>query len=810
MQLLGSYNSTFQAFYYQQLLSLYQQAVANGQYQGTVFNEAAIQTIIAASKAITEIPVETAGDIVIDDSLNHPLDLLSAVYTALISETNAYTSVADSLISVAEKDTVLLDQLIAGASLNNWVQQQIPITGETVQFSWDFQTGQGRTDSVIADQDPANGVIYPLNTPTGVFLDVTVPDLHGGLTPPVTSTIIQPKEMIWTWTPAPGEQSQDIYGSDWAELDLLETNPLINFLPNPTTQVLLPEGGTVNNVFNIQGVSNGGSLPIYVQTLFTPRRNIAVIAPTNEVQDGSFENGGMVWTLGTDWSIDTTGNAHTGVNCARLTYNPSHGYLVSAPIPVTASQQVYVEFWMKSISAVGTLNTYISCQDTNSNEISQVFMPTLTPSQTYEMISSVLTITNDIRITKCQIKMIGGADFVSGAWYVDDFRIHTPITVSPYPVDPDSVSVYTTKADGSPSTVYLLEEGYVTDSLGEVTIMDVPDGGNITIRFTEGYPSYQCSINGTNWSPIIMLDPSRPYPDNATSFEPIVIGVDNNDNRTLFPITDEEGIPTGLTIQMIGRPLYEYLLIVTTPAQSNYGATAMLEVDLATPSYINGIQLSPYSEFPITLTQVQTQSFNDNTIQTVSVGQSLIDRPMTITFPTQLVRKIFLTCYQQNYTLSNYEVQAPNQLSIDTFASLQSSLPLQAQTAVRSTPSFYTGAEYIFGFENIAGVNNVPNLPGVFVSGPWTVNGVPEVISLSTDQVGTISYYLCFKAYDANEVTQDEQLFGYALTPGTPIVFPYSVAPNTLNIDHVDVYLKIVLRSANAICDKFLIQTTVT
>lgn len=808
MELLGSYNSTFQAFYYEQLLALYQQAIANGQFQSSLFNEAAIQTIIAASQEIAQLPVETAGDIVIDDSLNHPTDLLTAVYTALALEANAYTEEATKLISVAEKDTVLLDQLISGASLSSWVEQQVPLVGNIVSFSWDFETGQGKTDSVITNEDPTNGVIYSANTPTGVSLDITVPDTHGGISPPVKATVISPKQMSWSWVPIEGEQSQDIYGSNWAELDLLEMSPLINFLPNPTTQVILPQSGTISGVFNVQGISTGGSLPVYIQTVFNPRRNTTTATPINGLTDGSFELGGGTWNLGTDWSIDNTGKARTGVTCVRFTFNPSFGILTSQSMPIGAQQQVYVGLWSKSIGATGTLQTYLSCLDTNGVEVSQVFLPSITPTTAYQQLATVLTITNDPRIVAFKVK-VQGINFTAGAWYLDDFVVHLPITLSSYPVDPDNVSVYTLKANGLPSTVYLIEEDYVMDSIGSLTFMGLADGGSpLTVRFTEGYPAYRCSINSVNWSPYIMLDPARPYPDGSTIFEPIIIGLDGSGSRTLFPITDEEGVPTGLTIQLIGRPLYEYYFIVTTPAQSNYGATAILEIDLATPAYINGLQLSPYSEFPITLTQVQTESFTDNTIQTVSVGQSIIDKPMTLSFPTQLVRKVYLTCYQPNYTLSTYQVEAPNQLSIDTFASLQSVLPLRAQSVVRSVPQYFTGAEYIFAFEEIAGVNNVPSLPGIFVSGGWTVNGTPEVISLSTVDIGTISYYLCFIAYDANEVRQDEQLQGIPITPGSPMVFPFATAPSNLNIDHVDVFLKIALRSANAICDKFLIQVT--
>jgi hypothetical protein len=56
------------------------------------------------------------------------------------------------------------------------------------------------------------------------------------------------------------------------------------------------------------------------------------------------------------------------------------------------------------------------------------------------------------------------------------------------------------------------------DDSGQVTFKSVPDGLTLSVRFTELYPGYQCSINEKDWSPIIMLDASHPYAEGEAGF----------------------------------------------------------------------------------------------------------------------------------------------------------------------------------------------------------------------------------------------------------------------------------------------------
>src|SRR5208282_4723631 len=118
------------------------------------------------------------------------------------------------------------------------------------------------------------------------------------------------------------------------------------------------------------------------------------------------------------------------------------------------------------------------------------------------------------------------------------------IQLSNYNVTANTVQVYTA------SKVYTAGIDFSVSDYGVLTV--IPTGSLVgvtcTILFQEFFPAYQCSIDGTNYSPVFMLDPARPYPDDTKNFIPIDIQGSN------FPLTDELGVPLGLYIQMVGIP----------------------------------------------------------------------------------------------------------------------------------------------------------------------------------------------------------------------------------------------------------------
>ena len=864
MQLLGPYNSNLQAFHYQELLALYTAAIAAGGFAGNAtFNEAAIQTLIQQSQDFTTLPLASAGQRVTDDSINYPLALLTARYNAIVAESNDFTSRAQGLISVLEKDTGLLDQLLAGADLQKWLSEQ-PVLEPSAKFSWNYGMGNGPASGQITKADPANGVLYPTDCPVGTFLDVFDGSVATGLVAPASTKTVTTQDLIWTWTPITnGEQSEALYGPQWAELNLLEDFPIINFLPNPLVQTILPSGGSVTGVFSIGGMVAGGSIPIFIRTIFNPRRNNIVLAPQNAISDASFEAGGATWTFGVGWALSNDGNAHTGSYYAKktpltawssvttyiggdsvsylgreytsLTTNTdsipnipqntdwSSGGVVSTvsvlksqTFPLGPLNQVYVEGWIKNLAADGLLSISLVCLDVHGDEISPpVSIPSVSAATDYLEVTEVLQALDMSNVVAGQIQIwVFGQTM--GAWAFDDLRVHLPQNLSSYVVNQDDVAVYIPQSNGLPQNVFFSQQDFVVDDISNITFMGLTDGTEYTVRFTENYPAYQCSVNELVWSPIVMLDPLRPYPDTETAFDPIQITVDPTDSRTLFPITDETGVPTGLTLKVLSQPLFQYYFQVTTPATPQYGATAILEVDLATPTYMNALQISPFTEYPMRLIKVETQSFTADTRQTVGVPNALIDRPMVLTFPTTLLSKVFLTLYQENYTLDTLVAEPPDALRRDTLVALQAVLPFNVRRPSRAVPVNFTGAQYTLGLEDVAGQAEAAILPGVFIAGPHHFIGCPDVFRFDADffdelpSVEDFDIYLCWKAYDSSDVILDEELVGYEIEPGECAVWPFpvpSIFPR-INVDHVDIFLKFVFRSSEVVLQQYLLQVS--
>ena len=63
----------------------------------------------------TGIPAIPAGTRATADSLNYPLSLLTARYAAIVNENEDFLSRINQFLSVLEKDSLLVDQLIAAA-----------------------------------------------------------------------------------------------------------------------------------------------------------------------------------------------------------------------------------------------------------------------------------------------------------------------------------------------------------------------------------------------------------------------------------------------------------------------------------------------------------------------------------------------------------------------------------------------------------------------------------------------------------------------------------------------------------------------
>jgi hypothetical protein len=95
---------------------------------------------------------------------------------------------------------------------------------------------------------------------------------------------------------------------------------------------------------------------------------------------------------------------------------------------------------------------------------------------------------------------------------------------------------------------------------------------------------------------------------------------------------------------------------------------------------------------------------------------------------------------------------------------------------------------------------------GVFIAGPYRVSTCPTVIRLDVDYIGSVSFYVCFKAYDGAGALKDLNIQGVSIAAGSAMVFPFASLLTLSTVDHVDIYLKIVHRSADALVNRFLVQ----
>lgn len=369
------------------------------------------------------------------------------------------------------------------------------------------------------------------------------------------------------------------------------------------------------------------------------------------------------------------------------------------------------------------------------------------------------------------------------------------IQLSPYNVTANTVKVFT------PSNVYVPGLDYIMNDHSVLTIVSTGAlvGMDFSILFEEYFPAYQCSIDQTNWSPIFMLDPLKPYPDDTVDFLPIDI------QNSKFPLSDELGVPLGLFIQMIGVPTSELLLLITTPGSQVYGEHSKLTITLQRAVYMNGLQLEPFTNFPAVIQSIVAYGFTDNIQTTVLDIPILLDRSMIIKFPRQLTRKFVINFYQQNYSLKEYVIEGHDALRRNTLADLQSTLPFSVQRPVPAIPRHFEGALYEFGVKNIVAVDDQVNLPGVFVSGPHRVKGMPEIIRLDADlenMPGVTDVYLAYLAYDGNEQVLDQDEIAFVI--GSVIKYP-----SVIVADHVDFFIKFVLRNELSIAKKIQLQVTI-
>jgi hypothetical protein len=248
------------------------------------------------------------------------------------------------------------------------------------------------------------------------------------------------------------------------------------------------------------------------------------------------------------------------------------------------------------------------------------------------------------------------------------------------------------------------------------------------------------------------------------------------------------------------------LLRIETRADTNFGVSGILEVEFDRPGYYNALRLTPFVNMPIRLKMIQAEGMLTQNDSPIFEGDMLIDRPVSIRFADAngdpiYVRRLYLTVYQPNYSLKEHLVNPADQLRQESLARLQTVLPFSDRPVQGAVPMSLVGAQYELGLRDIAGERYNPAGPCVFVSGPFAIDGMPEVIRLDTETTGDMDCYLYCRPAGAAD-TQKVHRFrdGAALS--------FRDAWGGAAFTKCDLYLKWVFRSDDAVLTRFLLQVT--
>ena len=172
------------------------------------------------------------------------------------------------------------------------------------------------------------------------------------------------------------------------------------------------------------------------------------------------------------------------------------------------------------------------------------------------------------------------------------------------------------------------------------------------------------------------------------------------------------------------------------------------------------------------------------------------------------IRKLFLTLLQQNYALTEQTVNPADQFRRDSLAQLQAVIPFTTRRIDASTPQRLVGAQYEFGLRGISAEKQTFGGTGVLVSGPFGLDGCPEIVRVDMDCSGPVSCYLYCKIYDGSGNQPQPMMVGPAL-PGAAISFPDFVATlSSPTIANVEFFLKWVIGDETAVLRRYLLQVS--
>lgn len=380
-----------------------------------------------------------------------------------------------------------------------------------------------------------------------------------------------------------------------------------------------------------------------------------------------------------------------------------------------------------------------------------------------------------------------------------DMEIGSAVRVSNYRILVDDLDISDDTKYYFRGIDYLVTDGFLVQPLKGMF------NKTLSVSFTEYYPAVQFSVNGKNWSTPLMLDPERPTPDfQNTSNDHLV-----KDGK--FLITDETGYKTGLFLSVVKTISREFTVSVQNARPdtgAGFGLPATLEIEFDKPFYLNGVHLTPFTNFPSHLRSIYAEGLLGSNPQYVWTGNHLIDTEQEVLFSRREVLKLKLTFWQETYSIKDHLVDDESRQKTEALIALQSVLPVKVRQSHYPVTRQYTGCQYEYGFREIQGLytsfaeENLKGASVFFTSGPYRVEGVPDIIRLDLQSSGSVPVSIVSREHNADGVTEDDVK--------TTVVSgePYSYTKVRTGAQSVELFVEMSLDTAESVAKRFCLQVT--
>lgn len=286
-ELLGKYDSTLALTQWEELLTLVRSGMSSGEYAGgSLFTQDAVNSLLAQAQDFSALPVPSEGQRAYADTVNYPLSLLEARFSAVAGEKDKFLAALKQYISVLTLDAQQIDRLLSAAEMVFW-QSRLPKLQGAQVFAYDVLSTHGPQSVTVDQTDPATGKVY--TDPDGNLLplsDVSFGQSSyiGGLGAPLISkTVHSAMRLRWDLLkPAIAPEHTEVLidqDNTWASLAILPSEPLLQY-SNPAVSVILPASQTGGKVIRLRGTPREGNLQVTVKIQFVPRQKLFTFTPT--------------------------------------------------------------------------------------------------------------------------------------------------------------------------------------------------------------------------------------------------------------------------------------------------------------------------------------------------------------------------------------------------------------------------------------------------------------------------------------------------------------------------------------------------